>query len=227
MVYLSRFVASKWLTIILSLITAVLLAVHLSGIYFALILKSPYEAAWRFYFDKRLNFPFFFSVALLFLTLYFIYGIVQQVQKDASQVVFWKVLGLVFILFAIDESIDLHNKFKKVTYGTIASYDQTSLSHYVWVIPYVLVFGILMILILRNATHIPPYLKRDLAIAAILFLFGAVCMEFYGTYYYAFNQKTDLHLLLIKTVEELFQMIGLIVFIHVLATHYYHLKDNA
>src|SRR3954469_23127976 len=102
----------KWLTTTLSGITFILLVANLAAIYSSEILHHHHSLAWRFYFDKRLNFPFFFSLALLFINLYFIFKIAQARSNGPSQSTFWKILGVVFILFTLDEAFDVHYKLK-------------------------------------------------------------------------------------------------------------------
>src|SRR4051812_13687045 len=88
----------KWLTISLSAVALVLLVGNLFAIYLNAVLHQQYGFVWRFYFDKRANYPFFFSLILLFINLYLIYKIVKALPTDQSQLVFWKVLGVVFML---------------------------------------------------------------------------------------------------------------------------------
>lgn len=212
------------LTATLVIIALALLVANLMAIYSTIILNHPYSFAWRFYFDKRLNIPFFFSLILLSLNVWFVHCILKEKNGHPSETVFWRIFGLLFLFFGIDESFNLHNRFKAITYGTIASYNPASLLHYLWVIPYFAVFGFLMLQLKKHAADIPEYLKKGLMTASVLFVFGAVLMEFAGTYYYVVTRKTDIYLLLIKTVEELFQIIGLIVFIYYISEYYGKLK---
>lgn len=210
---------SKWLVMILGSLAFVLLLGNLGAIYSTFISHHSLSFAWRFYFDKRLNFPFYFSLILLFINLFFIFRLATKKTLIEGETRFWKVLGIFFMLFTVDETFDLHYLFKIRTYGTIASYNPASLSHYLWVIPYIVIFGFLMIQLKKLSANIPLQVKRGLMLSTALFLFGVVVMEFAGTYYFVVTRSVDLNLMLIKTVEELFQMIGLIAFIRVLSRY--------
>jgi hypothetical protein len=209
---------SKWLPLVLFLILTMLLAADLYMIYSEEILQVHHRFAWRFYFDRRLNFPFYFSITLLLIVLFFVLRIIKQSRGQAAYR-FWQVLAVVFMLFTCDESFNLHHKFKMKTFGTIASYDQASLSHYLWVIPYFVVFGLLMLWLWRESEHLPLPLTRKLSVAGVVFLLGAVVMEFAGTYYAVKTRQADIYILLIKATEGVLQMAGSIMFIQALSAH--------
>jgi hypothetical protein len=208
------------LTAWLCLLTALLVAANLVSIFSETIFHQNYSLARQFYFDQRLNIPFYFGLALLALNIYFIYRIIIETRNSESQSIFWKILGVIFLLFTVDASFDLHYTIKMSTFGTIASYDERSPSHYLWVIPYIVVFGFLMLKLKKHSTQIHPHLVKNITRAAALFLFGAVCMEFAGIYYFVVTRKVDIWLLLIKSTETLFQMIGSIAFINIFSQHY-------
>jgi hypothetical protein len=209
---------SRWFSRVLFIILAFLLAANLYVIYSEEILHVHHRFAWRFYFDRRLNFPFYFSITLLLIILFLTLRISKHTGAQPAAR-FWKILAIVFILFTADESFNLHHKFKMKTFGTIASYDQASLTHYLWVIPYFVVFGVLMFLLWKESVHLPILLKSRLAVAAVVFLLGAVVMEFAGTYYAVATRQADIYILLIKATEGLLQMAGSILFIRALSRH--------
>lgn len=215
-----RILSPKGLTTCLFIITLILLIANVILGYVRISHDRSYSLGSLFYFDMRFNIPFYFSIALLLLNLYFIYKIVKAKSLAPAQLLFWKTLGIVFIVFTIDEALYLHFFLKMSTFGTIASYDQKAPSHYLWVVPYVLVFGFLMLKLKQYAHAIPYYLGKRILLASILFLFGAVFMEFLGTYYSVMHKEADLWLMLIKTGEGLFQMIGSVVFIYIFSVYY-------
>ncbi|MBT1704421.1 hypothetical protein [Chryseosolibacter indicus] len=143
-----------------------------------------------------------------------------------QQHAFWKFLGITFLLFSVDAMFDLHFRIKMSTFGRIASYDQRALSHYLWIIPYFLVFGFLILKVIIYSSSIAVKVRRQIAVAALLFLFGAVFLELAGTYYFVVEGKLNLLLMLIKTGESLFQMIGSILFINTFLFYYNSLKKE-
>lgn len=118
----------------------------------------------------------------------------------------------------VDEVFYIHQHFKMSTFGRIASYDRASLSHYLWVIPYFVVFGTLIAILFLNSLEINMRLLIQMTFAAFIFLLGAVAMEFAGTFYAVINPGLDIYLLLIKTTESSLQLVGSIMFISTLSS---------
>jgi hypothetical protein len=193
----------------------ILLVANLYVIYTDTILRQQYWFTDLFYFDRRLNLPFFFSLFLLLTNLFFLYKIVKRKHPSRSESIFWNTFLITLFLFTLDEAFYIHQHFKMSTFGRIASYDRASWSHYLWVIPYFLVFGALIWILAKHSSSIPKLLTNKLLIAGLVFLTGAVCMEFVGTYYAVLNPKGDIFILLIKTVEAVLQLVGAVMFVNV------------
>lgn len=191
----------------------VLFAANLFVVYSEMIKGEHYSFAWRFYFDRRLNFPFFFSLFLQLTNLYLLFRILSREQLTKSQRRFWRTLFITFFLFALDETFYIHQHFKMSTFGVIASYDRASWSHYLWVIPYFVVFGSLFIMLFVYSRDIARDLRVKMLVAGTIFLSGAVAMEFVGTFYAVFKPEGDVYLLLIKSAEGVLQMVGSVMFI--------------
>jgi hypothetical protein len=202
----------KYFIVALYFFIGLLLATNLFAIYCEMILHRQFSFAWLFYFDRRLNLPFFFSLLLLLINLFLLYKILGRKMLSRSQFVFWITLLLIFFIFTLDEAFYIHQHFKMSTFGTIASYDQKSWTHYLWVIPYFVVFGFLIGVLLKYSADIANELKKKLVIAAFVFLFGAVVLEFVGTYYAVIRPGMNIYILLIKTAEGVLQLVGSVMF---------------
>lgn len=192
---------------------ALLLVANLVFVYQEMIADQHHSMAWRFYFDRRLNFPFFFSLLLQLVDLFVLYRIVAYRTLSPNLSAFWKTLLVAFFLFALDEAFYIHQHFKMSTFGRIASYDRASWTHYLWVIPYFLVFGTLLIILFKKSAELQVRVKQKLLAAGFVFLSGAVVMEFVGTFYAVLKPQGDLYLLLIKSAEGTLQMIGAVMFL--------------
>ncbi len=204
----------KYLIAGLYFIILLLLAANLFVIYGRTVLDRHYSLAFWFYFDLRANFPFFFSTALLVANIFLLYKI-TRLPSTKEQLSFWKTLLITFTLFCIDEAFYIHQHFKMSTFGTIASYDIRSWTHYIWVIPYFLIFGILFIMLFIKARVISSGIRQKLLLSAFVFLTGAVGMEFAGTFYSVIQPKFDVYLLSIKTAEGVLQLVGSVMFLDV------------
>jgi hypothetical protein len=208
-------VSRKFVIIALYLIGTLLFFLNVFIIYSKTVLGHDYSFARWLYFDIRGNFTFYFSSALLAANVILLFCIVKQKALFPLEIQFWKILLATFSLFAIDEAFYIHQHFKMSTFGTIASYDQRSWTHYLWVIPYFAVFGTLFILLIRHAYAIPRQVKKKLVIAGFIFLSGAVVMEFAGTFYAVVQPKLDVYLRSIKTTEGVLQLVGSVMFLNI------------
>ncbi len=206
---------SRYIIVALYLIIFALLTANMTVIYSEAIQGHRHHFASLFYFDRRLNVPFFFSLALLLINIVLLYRITTVKTLTRPQIIFWRTLLITFVFFTIDEAFYIHQHFKMRTFGTIASYNPASWTHYLWVIPYFVIFGTLTGILFRHASSISADVKRKLLIAAAVFLSGAMVMEFAGTFY-AVVRPADVYLLLIKSAEGALQMTGAVMFAQVL-----------
>ncbi|HEY0741683.1 MAG TPA: hypothetical protein VGD40_09475 [Chryseosolibacter sp.] len=179
-----------------------------------MVLHRHYAVAAQFYFDRRLNVPFFFSLLLSIANLGLLFLIVGYRSLARSENIFWVALCTAFFLFTLDEAFYIHQHFKMSTFGRIASYDRASWSHYLWVIPYIALFGSLMFIMIRHASALEKTIRYELTLAATVFLTGAVGMEAIGTYYAVLHPKGDIYLLLVKSLEGTLQMSGAVMFMN-------------
>jgi hypothetical protein len=210
----------------LVMITIILLIINIIAIHSLFFANNSFPFASVFYFDRRWNLPFLFTMCMLVFCLYLVYRIASRKRDEAPELEFWKILGFLFLFFAVDKSFNLHYKFKMMTFGTVASYNETSPSHYIWVLPYLLIAGFLVLRLRKRSVHLEPLLNRQLIFAAIVFGSGAIIMEFAGTFYGVVVKGADVYILGIKTLEELLQMIGLIMFTNALGNYYHQLKST-
>jgi uncharacterized membrane protein len=194
-------------------IILLLLAANTTVIYSDIILNRSSSFSSAFYFDRRYNIPFFFSLSLTIISLILLFRISRNKHLSKSQSIFWKTLLIAFFLFTLDETFYIHQHFKMSTFGRIASYDPASWTHYLWVIPYFFVFGILVAILVKYSSSISTRVRKKLLKAATVFLLGAVLMEFAGTYYAVIRPGLDIYLLTIKTIEGVMQMAGAVMFI--------------
>ena len=190
-----------------------LLIANLFLAYNEMVVANHYFFARYLYFDRRLNLPFFFSVSLLLINLFLLYRIAFRSTLSKSQSIFWATLFAIFLLFTLDEIFYIHQHFKMSTFGTIASYDRASWSHYLWVIPYFVVFGILFGILFKYSDELTQTFKMNLMVTGFIFLLGAVVMEFVGTYYSVIRPYADVYILLIKSAEGVLQLVGSVMFI--------------
>jgi hypothetical protein len=175
------------------------------------------ELCKRFYFDFENNVPAWFSTLGLFVSA-FIFALISFADRQTQSVLsrYWLGLAIVFVGLAVDEAtysheiliVALRNKF-----------DLGGIFYFAWVIPGmvgVAVFGLLYVPFLRR---LPARTAWGLVIAGAIYVGGALGVELIGgsvAETYGFDSA---RYVLIMTIEETLEMIGIATLIFVLMVH--------
>ena len=135
----------------------------------------------------------------------------RQQQETGSA--YWVGLSLLFLYFSIDEGASVH----EATSGPLQSAFETSgFLEFGWLIlgvPLVLIFAVAYF---RFWLKLPPQTRLLFAVAAALYVGGAVLIESISANQYALEGGSSFLYLAIATVEELCEMLGVIVLIYAL-----------
>ena len=138
------------------------------------------------------------------------------------QSLYWASLALVFLYFSMDEGAAIHELFS----GPLKSaFDTSGFFEFGWLIlgiPLVILFGVLYV---RFWWWLPGRTRPLFAIAAALYVGGAVVIEGISASQYAAAGGSTFRYLAIATVEETFEMLGVVVFIYALLD-YLHRTDH-
>ena len=200
-------------------IVAFLLLANLVSVYFKFVLGRDYGFTRTFYFNTEANIPSFYSSLSILISavlLFFIGNL--KIEEDKWQGRCWKLLGYIFVFLAADEFISIHEALTGMTRRLTG--DGGGYLNYAWVIPYVLLFGIIFIFLVRFFFKLPTFLKFQFTVAGVVFLTGAVIMEVFGGRYAFLHGTTGLTYALFVTGEELLEMLGIIFFIFSLSKYY-------
>lgn len=126
----------------------------------------------------------------------------------------WAVLAIIFVYLAIDEVMTLHEQLA----GPIGEAVQVSplLNFFPWLIvaiPLVLLFAAVYT---RFLLHLPRKTLLLVALAGIVYVFGAIAFELMGGWYTLNFGVSKQMRFVIYTVEESFEMLGIVVFVYAL-----------
>jgi ABC-type multidrug transport system fused ATPase/permease subunit len=174
-----------------------------------------------FDFDLEFNVPALYSATAIFFCaalLWFIASDEQKKQSSTRQVIFWKILSLVFIFLGIDELIAVHEYFSLISTALIGGLSQKT-SNKLWVIPYCLAFLPLVLFLARSFMNLPVPTRRSFIVAGIVFVVGAVGMEVISGVYASLGSGRNFIYGLLYTAEELLEMVGIVLFIRALISH--------
>lgn len=169
--------------------------------------------------DQEANIPSFVS-ALAWLwaaVLATAIGLAAKSTGDADSNR-WLGLGLVFSFLSLDECVSIHERMTKPTWRIVHGGD--ILYGVAWVLPYALVFVPIGLAYLRFWLRLPVRTRVLTALAAAVFLGGAVGVETLGGWYFVTHGRTtDVVYALLCLWEESFEMAGVTLLIHALSTH--------
>jgi hypothetical protein len=164
----------------------------------------------------------FSSSALLFcsilLTTIAYYG--QGGDRYARH---WKLLAVIFLFMSLDEAASFHEMLISRLRSAL---DAGGFLYYAWVIPgaaFVLVFALAY---LKFFLDLPSRSRRLFAIAGILYIWGVLGMEMISGYQADLFGRTTPIYVVITTIEETSEMLGISIFTYSLMSYAASLKGG-
>lgn len=167
--------------------------------------------------DGEINIPSLYSAgALLFCSI--LLATISKAKKVAGNRDYrsWAGLSIVFVYLSFDEFISIHEKLILPLRNT---YNTRGLLYYPWVIAGAIFVLLFLLLFWRFIITIPKKTRHLLLIAGTIYVAGAIGMEMVGGYYADYYTGTNMIFVLITTVEEVLEMMGIIVLIYALLSY--------
>ncbi len=174
------------------------------------------------------NFPTYFSTFILLSSsclLMLIYYIKKN--NNGKYKYQWLLLSLIFFYLSLDEFIELHERLS-APIQKILHVLPNSLEYWGWTIPYTILFIILALYFIRFYFSLEARFRILFFISAFLFVFGALGFELLeGSYLTskilhvsnatkqdAYAIMSSIPYFIMVTIEEIFEMTGIIIFIY-------------
>lgn len=134
---------------------------------------------------------------------------------------FWGFLSLVFLYLSLDETISIH---EQLTDPLRNGFDLGGIFFMSWVVPVGIAVIIFFLLSLKFLKRLPAKTRWLMITAGAIYVGGAMGMEMIDGAYYEkaiepFGGVIDWNYVLMTTVEESLESIGLAVFVFTLMTH--------
>jgi len=171
-----------------------------------------------FYVDAEANIPTAYS-SFAWLLCSLTAAIIALTKKQAGDrfTQYWKGFALVFAYLALDELAAIHELF----IGSMRSlFHASGLFYYAWIIPggiFTLVFALSCFKFVRT---LPLKTQILLILAGTTFVAGAIGMEMIGGWHTeAFGYQADLTYVLIATIEETLEMLGVLILLYALLSY--------
>ncbi|MBD1826036.1 hypothetical protein H6F71_00730 [Microcoleus sp. FACHB-61] len=167
--------------------------------------------------DAEKNLPTFYSfLALLFSSL-LLGAIAHAKNLDSDRYKqHWKILSFIFLYLSLDEIGQLHEKFIDPMRSLL---NATGVLYFTWIVPFGFLVGIFLLSYSKFVFHLPLATRKLFVAAGALYIGGAIGMEIPGGYIFTTTGMESLPYLIVASIEELLEMLGIVVFIHALISY--------
>ena len=167
--------------------------------------------------DQERNFPTLYATLTLFFSG-FVLLVISSAKKTLNNSFkkHWFILGLIFILLGTDEILQLHEQI----ISPLRSLLKTEGFFYItWTIPAIILLFVFLVSYVKFLKHLPTPFGRLFILSGLIYVFGAVGMEIIGSKIIVDYGQDNLFYALITNVEELFEMLGILLFIYTLLSY--------
>jgi hypothetical protein len=167
-----------------------------------------------FDFDTESNFPTYYSSITSLISAYLLFFISIYNKKNNLPYLLWFFLSLSFFYLSADEFIQLH---EKVDITLRKEFSLSGTLYYAWIIPYgIFAIACAVIYYFKFLIALPKKIMWLFIISGFIFIVGAIGFEFLAALFRSPDDKINLIIQILYTMEELFEMIGIAIFIYTL-----------
>lgn len=158
-----------------------------------------------------------YSVLILFCCSILLAVIAFAKKKEGDRYTrHWQALSVIFLVLSVDEATSMHEK----SMGPMQAIANTSgFFYFAWVIPAIIIVLALLLIYLKFLMHLPRKIQHLFIAAGSLYIGGAIGMEMIGGKYADLYGQNNLGYSAINNVEELFEIMGIVVFIYTLLSY--------
>ena len=205
--------AAQWFLGIL----AALLFFHIIGYVLEAAGVSKDQGMVRFFdMNREYNFPTFFTAQLMFISSLLLFAIAFGERQDKGSFRRWMGLAAIFLFLSADEISGIHEQLSMLVVLP-ENWKRLVFFRYPWVIPYLLLAALLAVVYWQFFFKLPERTRLYLALAACLYLGGAVVMESFSGFLAESGRWRSWKI--IVTLEELLENLGLVIFIYTLISY--------
>ena len=170
------------------------------------------------YVDVERSLPTLFSTAMMLTAALLCAAIAHARRRIAvSNVRHWIVLFTILGVLALDEFGQLHEKFMDPLRGLLDI--EGGPLWFAWVIPAIVLLALFLLFFVRFLARLPRTTRRGMLIAGLLFVGGALGVEMVSASYAADHPVVDATYVVMVTVEETLEMLGMSVLISTLLVY--------
>lgn len=168
----------------------------------------------KFNVDLEQTIPTYFSSVILLVSglLLTIIAAMKKKERDGS-FFHWLILAVIFWYMSMDETVSLHEFLIKPLREL---FQATGVFYFAWVIVAIPLLAVVAISYWGFLARLPAPFKREILLAALFFVASALGLEMVGGWYFERFGGEQLPYAILTTLEETFEMAGIVLFIHAL-----------
>lgn len=168
--------------------------------------------------NGEVNIPALYSASALLLCSIFLTTIACAKKVAGDRYVrHWGALSIIFLYLSLEELISIHERMIEPLRTALST---SGFLYFAWVIPGAAFVLICLLAFLQFLTHLSAKTRRLFLIAGTLFVGGALGMEMVGGYHwYHYGGQNTMYDILVVTIEEFLEMLGIVVFIYALLSY--------
>ena len=157
------------------------------------------------------NLPTMFSTVLLLINAFLTGCIAWASKNERRSMAYWVGLAFAFMAMGMDESFMFHERSMHIIREAL---QVSGWFYFAWVIPYAVLVLCFALVYCRFFFRLPVDTRKHIALAAVLYVGGAIGLEMLGGAWFSAHGKDVVYYLLLVTIEEMLEMAGGIAFIY-------------
>jgi len=166
-----------------------------------------------FDFDDEQNIPTLFSSFAILLSSILLSVIAYTQKKLGSPYISWLILAVIFLFLSIDEISLIHERLAIILRGTL---NTSGIFYYAWVIPYGIALIAFVALYAKFLFRLPKNIMYLFILSGTIYVTGVLGFELLGGMESTAHNEATLKFSILYTLEELFEMVGIAIFIYTL-----------
>jgi hypothetical protein len=187
---------------------------HGASVFVDRVLGHPVALGFNkmFYLSAEDNFPTLYSSALMWTIAVVAFAIATaHRERKLGGVLAWIGIAILFFLLGIDESMSLHEDMSEPIRESLGGVG--GFFYFAYIIPYGIAICLLTAVYAPFVLKLPTRTRRNFILAAGFYVAGALLLEAVGGRHYETMEVRDGPYILMITIEELFEIGGLSLFL--------------
>ncbi len=169
-----------------------------------------------FNFNLEANIPTLYSACQLALAATLLLSVGVALKNTRRPCTAWIALAVLFLFLAIDEASSIHEQLTVITREALGT---SGYLFFAWVIPYGIATLLLFLLFAKFLFDLPARTRSLFVLSGAVYLAGAVGFEMLGGRYLTSPGATEVVYSVIYTLEELFEMTGIALFVYAILNY--------